>query len=86
MVPSIVRMFNNEFRPSSWRVLAALGGAPSLIMACAVSLLPSSPRYLLYRRFPERALVVLQQMYAINHSLHADNYPVFNYIYFDSNY
>ncbi|XP_023288098.1 organic cation/carnitine transporter 7-like [Orussus abietinus] len=75
LVPSVVRMLGNEFRPSSWRVLAGLGGAPTLVMACAASLLPPSPRYLLHRRRPEQALAVLQQMYAINYSKHADNYP-----------
>lgn len=76
LLPSVVRLLSKEFRPSSWRVLAALGGAPSLIMACAAGLLPPSPRYLLYRRNPERALAVLQQIYAVNNSQHADHYPV----------
>ncbi|XP_015590458.2 organic cation/carnitine transporter 7 [Cephus cinctus] len=75
LVPSVVRMLGNEFRPSSWRVLAGLGGAPALIMACASSLLPPSPRYLLYRRHPEQALAVLQQIYAVNYSRHGNNYP-----------
>ncbi|XP_034951996.1 synaptic vesicle glycoprotein 2B-like [Chelonus insularis] len=78
LVPSIIRMLENEFRPSSWRVLAGLGGAPSLIMACATSLLPPSLRYLLYRRQLQQALVVLQQMFAINNSQHANNFPLCN--------
>ncbi|XP_063989481.1 putative transporter SVOPL [Diachasmimorpha longicaudata] len=78
LVPSIIRMLGNEFRPSSWRVLAGISGAPSLIMACATSLLPSSPRYLVSRRRPVQALSVLQQIFAINHANHADNFPQCN--------
>ncbi|EFN65635.1 Putative metabolite transport protein yceI [Camponotus floridanus] len=57
-------------------VLAALCGMPSLLIACASSLLPLSPRHLLYRRRPIQALGVLRQMYAINNSKHADTYPI----------
>ncbi|KOX69211.1 Synaptic vesicle glycoprotein 2B, partial [Melipona quadrifasciata] len=53
-----------------------LGGMPNLIMACATSLLPTSPRYLLYRRRYEEALAVLRQIYAINNSKHADTYSL----------
>lgn len=75
-MPSIVRLQNKKFRPNSWRVLIGLGGIPNLIMACATSLLPASPRYLLYRRRYEEALTVLRQIYAINNSKHADTYTV----------
>ncbi|XP_028982456.1 uncharacterized protein LOC107045434 [Diachasma alloeum] len=44
-------------------------------MACATSLLPSSARYLVSRRRPVQALSVLQQIFAINYSKHADNFP-----------
>ncbi|XP_076245597.1 synaptic vesicle glycoprotein 2A [Calliopsis andreniformis] len=76
LMPSIIRFQNKRFRLNSWRVLAGLGGIPNLIMACIVSLLPASPRYLLYRRRQEEALTVLQQIYAINNSKHADTYPI----------
>ncbi|XP_043601822.1 putative metabolite transport protein YncC isoform X5 [Bombus pyrosoma] len=76
LMPSIVRLQNKKFRPNSWRVLIGLGGIPNLIMACATSLLPASPRYLLYRRRYEEALTVLRQIYAINNSKHADTYTV----------
>ena len=76
MVPSIIEMQNEKFRPCSWRVMAGLGAASSLLMACVSSLLPSSPRYLLYRKHPEKALAVLRQIYAINFSKHADKYSV----------
>ncbi|XP_050594963.1 synaptic vesicle glycoprotein 2C-like isoform X1 [Bombus affinis] len=76
LVPSIVRLQNKKFRPNSWRVLIGLGGIPNLIMACATSLLPASPRYLLYRRRYEEALTVLRQIYAINNSKHADTYTL----------
>ncbi|XP_032667206.1 major myo-inositol transporter IolT-like [Odontomachus brunneus] len=59
-------------------VLVILYGVPSLVIACASGLLPSSPRYSLYRRKPRQALAVLRQMYAINNSKHADTYPVRN--------
>ncbi|XP_033306979.1 putative metabolite transport protein YncC isoform X3 [Bombus bifarius] len=75
-MPSIVRLQNKKFRPNSWRVLIGLGGIPNLIMACATSLLPASPRYLLYRRRYEEALTVLRQIYAINNSKHADTYTL----------
>jgi len=75
-MPSVIRMLNKQFRTSSWRVLATLCGMPSLLIACASSLLPLSPRHLLYRRRPIQALGVLRQMYAINNSKHADTYPV----------
>ncbi|XP_043289315.1 putative transporter SVOPL [Venturia canescens] len=75
LVPSVVRLLNKEFRPSSWRVLVGLGAAPSLIIACAAALLPLSPRYLLYRRHPQHAFNVLQQIYAVNNSRHADHFP-----------
>lgn len=76
LMPSIIRFQNKKFRPNSWRVLTGLGGIPNLIMACIVSLLPPSPRYLLFRRRQGEALTVLQQMYAINNSKHADTYSV----------
>ncbi|XP_071866884.1 synaptic vesicle 2-related protein isoform X1 [Bombus fervidus] len=76
LMPSIVRLQNKKFRPNSWRVLIGLGGIPNLIMACATSLLPASPRYLLYRRRYEEALTVLRQIYAINNSKHADTYTL----------
>ncbi|XP_025268488.1 synaptic vesicle 2-related protein-like [Camponotus floridanus] len=76
LMPSVIRMLSKQFRTSSWRVLAALCGMPSLLIACASSLLPLSPRHLLYRRRPIQALGVLRQMYAINNSKHADTYPV----------
>ncbi|XP_076759797.1 synaptic vesicle 2-related protein [Xylocopa sonorina] len=78
LLPSIMRMHNEKFRPNSWRVLLGLGGVPNFIMACAASLLPASPRYLIYRRRHEEALMILQQMYAINNSKHADTYPFTN--------
>ncbi|CAK9808706.1 Synaptic vesicle 2-related protein [Anthophora quadrimaculata] len=74
LIPSIIRLQNKRFRPNSWRVLVGLGGISNLIMACAASLLPASPRYLLYRRRKEEALTTLQQIYAINNSMHADTY------------
>ncbi|KAL6434039.1 hypothetical protein ACFW04_005888 [Cataglyphis niger] len=76
LMPSVIRMLGKQFRTSSWRVLAALCGVPSLMIACSSGLLPLSPRHLLYRRRPTQALVVLRQMYAINNSKHADTYPV----------
>ncbi|XP_036145225.1 synaptic vesicle glycoprotein 2B [Monomorium pharaonis] len=76
MMPSVVRMLGKQFRPSSWRVLALVCGTPSLVIACISALLPPSPRYLLHRRRTRQALTVLQQMYAINNSKHADTYPI----------
>lgn len=78
-MPSIIQLQNKKFRPNSWRVLTGLGGIPNLIMACATSLLPTSPRYLLYRRRYEEALTVLRQIYAINNSKHADTYSVWSF-------
>lgn len=69
-------MLYKKFRPSSWRVLAGIGGAPSLMIACAVSLLPETPRFLLYQQRQEEAITVLRQMYAINNSKHIETYPV----------
>ncbi|XP_014474142.1 PREDICTED: uncharacterized protein LOC106744161 [Dinoponera quadriceps] len=74
-MPSAIRMLDKHFRPSSWRVLVILYGAPSLVIACASGLLPPSPRHSLYRRRPRQAFTVLRQMYAINNSKHADTYP-----------
>ncbi|XP_053976458.1 probable metabolite transport protein CsbC [Hylaeus volcanicus] len=79
IIPSIVQLQYKRFRPNSWRVLTGLGGIPNLLLACVVSLLPPSPRYLLHRRRQEEALAVLQQMYAINNSKHADTYPIRNF-------
>ncbi|XP_018305499.1 synaptic vesicle 2-related protein [Mycetomoellerius zeteki] len=76
MMPSIIRMLDKQFRPSSWRVFAIVCGTPSLVIACTSGLLPPSPRYLLLRRRPRQALAVLQQMYAINNLKHADTYPI----------
>lgn len=76
LIPSVIKMQEQEWRPSSWRVLVGLGAVPALLGSCAISLLPSSPRYLLYRRQPERALAVLRQIYAINFSKHADKFKV----------
>ncbi|XP_072767029.1 synaptic vesicle 2-related protein [Anoplolepis gracilipes] len=76
LMSSIIRMLDKQFRTSSWRVLTALCGIPSLMIACASGLLPLSPRLLLYRRRPIQALGVLRQMYAINNSKHADTYPI----------
>ncbi|KAH0952841.1 hypothetical protein HN011_001380 [Eciton burchellii] len=76
LMPSIIHMLSRHFRPSSWRVLSALCGAPSLVIACASGLLPPSPRYSLYRRRPRQALTLLRQMYAINNSKHADTYSI----------
>lgn len=76
LVPSIIQMLYKKFRPSSWRVLTGIGGAPSLIIACAVSLLPETPRFLLYQQRQEEAITVLRQMYAINNSKHIETYPV----------
>ncbi|XP_035728390.1 inner membrane metabolite transport protein YgcS-like [Vespa mandarinia] len=75
LVPSIIQMLYKKFRPSSWRVLAGIGGAPSLMIACAVSLLPETPRFLLYQQRQEEAITVLRQMYAINNSKHIETYP-----------
>nr|XP_034179805.1 synaptic vesicle glycoprotein 2B-like isoform X1 [Osmia lignaria] len=79
LMPSILRFQDNKFRPNSWRILAGIGGVPNLIMACAVSLLPASPRYMLYRQRQEETLAILQQMYAINTSKHANTYPSSNF-------
>lgn len=76
MIPSAIELQENDFRPISWRVMSGLGAAPILVMACAMSLLPPSPRFLLYKRRPELAFAVLRQMFAINFSRHADKYPV----------
>ncbi|XP_033214844.1 putative transporter SVOPL isoform X2 [Belonocnema kinseyi] len=76
MTPSAIELQGNDFRPISWRVMSGLGAAPILVMACAMSLLPPSPRFLLYKRHPEQAISVLRQMFAINFSRHADKYPV----------
>ncbi|KAG7191081.1 hypothetical protein KM043_007120 [Ampulex compressa] len=78
LMPSILRMQGEKFRPSSWRVLAGLGAVPSLVMACISGLLPPSPRYLLYRQRNEQALAVFQEIYAINNGKHADTYPMNN--------
>ncbi|XP_043479350.1 synaptic vesicle 2-related protein-like [Leptopilina heterotoma] len=78
LVPSAIKMQEKELRPSSWRVVAGLGAVPVLLVSCVIGLLPLSPRYLIYRRQPERALAVLRQMYAINFSRHADKYQVSN--------
>ncbi|XP_076677843.1 synaptic vesicle 2-related protein, partial [Andrena cerasifolii] len=78
LLPSVIRFQNKRFRPYSWRVVTGLGGIPNLIMACVMGLLPASPRYLLYRRRQEEAIAVLQQMYAINNSKHANTYSVNN--------
>ncbi|XP_043486110.1 inner membrane metabolite transport protein YgcS-like [Polistes fuscatus] len=75
LVPSIIRMLYKKFRPNSWRVLAGIGGAPSLIIGCAVSLLPETPRFLLYQQRQEEAIQVLRQIYAINNSKHIETYP-----------
>ncbi|XP_015188279.1 PREDICTED: synaptic vesicle glycoprotein 2B-like [Polistes dominula] len=77
LVPSIIRMLYQKFRPNSWRVLSGIGGAPSLIIGCAISLLPETPRFLLYQQRQEEALQVLRQIYAINNSKHIETYPVF---------
>lgn len=74
LMPSILLFQNKKFRPNSWRVLTGLGGIPNLIIACATSLLPASPRYLLYRRRHEEALSILRQIYAINNSKHVDTF------------
>ncbi|XP_011694279.1 PREDICTED: synaptic vesicle 2-related protein-like isoform X2 [Wasmannia auropunctata] len=76
MMPSVIRMLGKQFRPSSWRVLAIVCGTPSLVIACTSGLLPPSPRHSLHRRRLGQALTVLEQMYAINNSKHADTYPV----------
>nr|XP_012136179.1 PREDICTED: polyol transporter 5-like [Megachile rotundata] len=78
-MPSIIQLQKKKFRLNSWRVLAGIGSVPNLIMACAVSLLPASPRYMLYRQRQEEALAILQQMYAINNSRHANTYPLSNF-------
>lgn len=75
MMPSVIRMLGKQFRPSSWRVLAIVCGTPSLVIACTSGLLPPSPRHSLHRRRLGQALTVLEQMYAINNSKHADTYP-----------
>ncbi|XP_073952775.1 synaptic vesicle glycoprotein 2A-like [Choristoneura fumiferana] len=49
-----------------WGVLAAIG----------LYILPESPRYLLATRGPEAVVPVLAKMYAWNHNLHVDDYPV----------
>ncbi|KAI4498351.1 hypothetical protein M0802_006530 [Mischocyttarus mexicanus] len=77
LVPSIIRMLYKKFRPNSWRVLAGIGGVPSLIVSCAVSLLPETPRFLLYQQRQEEAIQVLRQIYAINNSKHIETYPVY---------
>ncbi|XP_053594600.1 uncharacterized protein LOC103570339 [Microplitis demolitor] len=78
LIPSIINILGNEFRPNSWRVLVGLASASCLIMAYASSLLPYSPRYLLYRRRPQEALIILQQMFSINNSQHVNNFPSCN--------
>ncbi|XP_011873769.1 PREDICTED: synaptic vesicle 2-related protein-like isoform X2 [Vollenhovia emeryi] len=76
MMPSVIRILRQQFRPSSWRVLVIVCGMPSLVIACISGLLPPSPRYSLHRRRTRQALKVLQQMYAINTSTHANTYPI----------
>ncbi|CAG5075587.1 Similar to SV2B: Synaptic vesicle glycoprotein 2B (Homo sapiens), partial [Cotesia congregata] len=78
LIPSIIKVLSKDFRPNSWRVLVGLGSAPCLIIAYLSNLLPPSPRYLLYRRRPQQALIVFQQMFAINNSQHINNFPSCN--------
>ncbi|KAL0104080.1 hypothetical protein PUN28_017049 [Cardiocondyla obscurior] len=78
IMPSVIHMLKRQFRPSSWRVLAVICGMPSLVFACTSGLLLPSPRFSLHRRRLRQALTVLQQMYAINYSKHANTYPISN--------
>ena len=49
-----------------WRGLLALSAAPSLLLLLCTPLLPESPRYLLLKRQPERALCTLRAAARVN--------------------
>lgn len=47
----------------NWRLPLAIGGVPATLLASCVFLLPQSPRYLIQRGQPERALAVCKRLH-----------------------
>ncbi|KAF5270971.1 hypothetical protein FQA39_LY08274 [Lamprigera yunnana] len=70
----IVEQRNKEIRLATWRIIFALLGVSSIVVACASALLLPSPRFLiLLKQYPE-ALDTLKRMYAINNSKYSETY------------
>ncbi|XP_024943451.1 synaptic vesicle glycoprotein 2B [Cephus cinctus] len=64
------------FSFSSWRMFVALCGMPSLIMTMILCFFPETPKYLMTHGKMDRALVVMETMFAFNSGLDRSDYPV----------
>ncbi|KAK0182724.1 hypothetical protein PV327_000831 [Microctonus hyperodae] len=61
---------------NSWRLYLGIIGIPLFICGLLLMAYPESPKYLLSRGKKKEALMILQQIYAINTKQHKLNFPV----------
>ncbi|CAH1110271.1 unnamed protein product [Psylliodes chrysocephalus] len=74
--PSYIEHRVVDMRVTTWRMLFALSGGFSLVLACASALLEESPRYFLHSRKEYLAVLTLKQFYAINKSTYGNSFDV----------
>ncbi|XP_050303693.1 uncharacterized protein LOC126741333 isoform X2 [Anthonomus grandis grandis] len=69
-------VIDRSVRVTTWRIMFAVSGCLSIVLACVCSLIEESPRYFLYLERPYLAYLLLKQLYGINKSSYAENFPV----------
>uniref|UniRef100_A0AAR5PD42 Major facilitator superfamily (MFS) profile domain-containing protein n=1 Tax=Dendroctonus ponderosae TaxID=77166 RepID=A0AAR5PD42_DENPD len=74
--PAIFNSTEEGTKLASWRLMFAVSGGASLIMACVCALLEESPRFYLKIGRNYLAYILLKQVYAINKSSFADTFQV----------
>ncbi|CAG9817964.1 unnamed protein product [Phaedon cochleariae] len=65
-----------DMKLATWRVILALSGGFSLVLACCSALLEESPRYFLHAKKEFLAVLALKQFYAINRSTYGNSFEV----------
>ncbi|KAJ8945672.1 hypothetical protein NQ318_012390 [Aromia moschata] len=74
--PSVIETRAMDMRLTTWRMIFAICGGLSIILACTTALLEESPRYFLHVKKHYLALLTLKQFYAINRSSYGETFDV----------
>ena len=76
IIPEDIGLYFQGFVYNSWRIFLVMCSLPSFIVACLLFYLPESPKFLLTRGRPEKAIEIFKNIYHINTGNDKELYPV----------
>ncbi|XP_074034005.1 uncharacterized protein [Leptinotarsa decemlineata] len=74
--PAYVEHRAVDMRVSTWRMILALSGGFSLLLACSSALLEESPRYFIHANKGYLSVLTLKQFFAINKSSYGNSFDI----------